>query len=451
MQLRRHISEKLLQWKQSSQGRTCLLVEGARRVGKSYSVEAFAKENYKSHIVVDFSNPPKAVIPLFEDFGNDLDRFFVRLSVIYGTKLYKRESVIIFDEIQRYPHAREMMKHFVAYGAYDFIETGSLLSIKENCRDIVIPSEEEKIEMFPLSFEEFLWAMGDDVSFDFIKSCYQAKKPLGQSLHHMMMSKFREYMLVGGMPQAVLSYAATKDFDEVDNIKRNILHLYREDCAKFAGAYRAKVRGIFDEIPGQLSKHEKKFRLSDLTAEARFRDYDNAFFWLSDAMVANICFNMSDPQIGFSLHRDSNTLKCYFVDTGLLFSLAFDENGKVPNSVYKQILFEKLSLNEGMFFENVVSQLLRSAGHLLFFYSRYDMQDRKNTMEIDFLLSRGNPMDAKVFPIEVQSGKYYTHSSLDKFNAKFHARIGENIIIHTKDLKEEGLTLFLPVYMTELL
>lgn len=450
--MRRKIYEDILKWKEESNGKTALLIEGARRVGKSYIAEKFAKENYKSYVLIDFSKVSNEVKELFDNYLDNLDYLFTYLSEYYGKKLYERETLFIFDEIQLCPRARGAIKHLVADGRYDYIETGSLISIKKNVKDILIPSEEEKIKMYPFDFEEFLWAMGNDTIMDFIKECYKNKKPLGQALHRKAMDYFKEYMIVGGMPQAVEMYTNTRNFEKVDKIKRNILNLYREDIRKYAEDLNLKVEQIFDTIPSQLQKHEKKFNISSLDENARYRNYEGTFYWLNDACLVNIAYNTTEPNIGLGQRIDSNALKCYMADTGLLLSMTFNEKSIVNEQIYKKILFDKLSFNEGMLMENVVSQMLISSGRKLYFFSRNERKNAEDTMEIDFLISK-DLITSKhnIIPIEVKSGDRYTFSSLNKLNTKYKEYLSQAIILHTKDLKEEEGILYLPLYMTPLL
>ena len=450
--MKRKVYNDILKWKEESKGRTALLIEGARRVGKSYIVEEFARGNYKSYILIDFSKVPNEVKELFENYLDNLDYLFTYISNYYGIKLYERNTLFIFDEIQFCPKARGAIKHLVADGRYDYIETGSLISIKKNVKDILIPSEEEMIKMNPMDFEEFLWAMGNDTLMDFIKDCYKNKKGLGQALHRKAMDYFKEYLIVGGMPQAVLEYSTSRDFEKTDKIKRNILNLYREDIRKYSDELNLKVEQIFDTIPSQLQKHEKKFNISSLDENARYRNYEGAFYWLSDACLINIAHNTTEPSIGLGQRIDTNSLKCYLFDTGLLLSMTFNEKLLISDEVYKKILFDKLSFNEGMILENVVSQMLVSSGRKLYFFSQNNKKDSSDTMEIDFLIS-SNKITSKhnIIPIEVKSGERYTFTSLTKLKNKYKDYLGESIIIHTKDLKEENGIVYLPVYMTELL
>ena len=450
--MKRKVYNNILKWKEESQGKTALLIEGARRVGKSYIVEEFAKDNYKSYILIDFSKVPNEVKELFDNYLDNLDYLFTYISNYYGVKLYERDTLFIFDEIQFCPRARGAIKHLVADGRYDYIETGSLISIKKNVKDILIPSEEEMIKMNPMDFEEFLWAMGNDTLMDFIKECYNNKRNMGQALHRKAMDYFKEYLIVGGMPQAVLEYRESRDFEKTDKIKRNILNLYREDIRKYSDELNLKVEQIFDTIPSQLQKHEKKFNISSLDENARYRNFEGAFYWLSDACLINIAHNTTEPSIGLGQRMDNNSFKCYLFDTGLLLSMTFNEKAIINEEIYKKILFDKLSFNEGMILENVVAQMLVANGRKLYFFSRNDRKDSSETMEIDFLIS-SNKVTSKhnIIPIEVKSGERYTFSSLAKLNNKYKDYLAEPIIIHTKDLKEENGILYIPVYMTGLL
>lgn len=450
--MKRKIYQKLIEWKENSKGKTALIIDGARRVGKSYIVEKFARENYKSYIIIDFNKVSNDVKELFVHYLNDMDTLFLYLSNYFNIPLYERESLIVFDEVQLYPKARSAVKYLVEDGKYDYIETGSLMSIKKNVKDILIPSEEQHMEMHPMDFEEFLWALGNETLMPLIKKCYKEKKPLGQAMHRKAMDYFRQYMIVGGMPQAVQEYIETKDFNKVDKIKRNILNLYKQDIGKHAEGYHLKVESIFEEIPSQLQKHEKKFKLSSISKEARFRDYEDAMFWLKDAMIINPCYNSTEPNIGLKLNTDFMTLKCYMADTGLLISHSFDEKGIMIEEIYKKILFDKLEFNEGMIIENIVAQMLVASGHKLYFYSNPSREDTNSRMEIDFLIAKSKISSRhNISPIEVKSGKNYTLSSLKKFIKKYKEQLYIPYVIHTGDLKEEQQIVYLPIYMTPLL
>ena len=449
--MRRKMYDKLLEWKNRN-GTSALLVQGARRVGKSYIVEEFAKKEYKTYILIDFNKADQQVKDIFIHDLDNLNSFFMKLSAFFGTKLHERETLIIFDEVQLFPRARSAIKYLVADGRYDYIETGSLISIKENVKDILIPSEEDSINMFPLDFEEFLWAVGNDTMYDLIKDCYDTKKPLGQALHRKAMDLFRQYMIVGGMPQAVDAFIKTSDFDEVDRAKRRILKLYRDDIRKHAKGYEMKVEAIYDELPSQLKNQNRHFKLSSLKQGARFDEYKEAMFWLSDAMIVNNCYNSTEPNVGLSLNMDRTLLKCYMGDTGLLISHTFDENGIVSEEIYKKLLFDKLEVNLGMITENIVAQMLVASGHKLFFYSNASRTDATSRMEIDFLVSKSNISNRhNISPIEVKSGKNYTVKSLNKFKNKFTEQTHIPYVLHAGDFKEENGITYLPLYMTMLL
>ena len=445
--LKRKIYDELVEWKRSSNGRSALMIDGARRVGKSYIAEEFARAEYRSHILVDFGHPPKGLVEMFTDDTYDLDFFLAKLSSLYSAVLYRRESLIIFDEVQQCPQARQLIKYLVADGRYDYLETGSLIRLKKNVQDIIIPSEEDHIEMFPLDFEEFLWAMGDEATYPLIKTCYERMTPLGEALHRKVMNDFRQYILVGGMPQSVLAYIDGKNFEASDEAKRRILNLYREDVAKFAPGYEDRVFSVFDNIPAQLSKKEKKYMLSSLEKEARFRSYEDSFVWLDEAMIVNSCFNSTDPHVGLALSADYSTQKCYMADTGLLVTQTFRDGNFTDNELYRAVLFDKLNINEGMLMENVVAQMLRLKRERLYFYSRSDSIRRENDMEIDFLITQGK----KIAPVEVKSGDYRSHSSLDKFHRIFRTVIGNSYILYAKDVMIKDGIIHLPLYMAQLI
>ncbi len=370
------------------------------------------------------------------------------LQSFFGVILYERESVIIFDEVQKFPRAREAIKYLVADGRYDYIETGSLISIKENVKDIVIPSEERHFRMNPLDFEEFCWAMGNKPLADYIKQCFQKKEPLERSLHNEAMLLFKQYMLVGGMPQSVLAFIQNaKSFEKADKVKRDILNLYRDDIMKIKARYRSKVLALFDQIPRLLSRHEKRVVFKEIAENSYAEQYEETFFWLSNSMISNECFLCNDPNIGLSVNEDRTYIKCYLCDTGLLFSHAFDENELMEEEVYRQILGDKLGLNEGMFYENTIAQMLTANGHRLFFYTHYNEEKHRNDIETDFLISNNSKLKFKVFPIEVKSGKNYTTKSLARFTQKFKAKTGLSYIIHPRNLAEKDGFLCIPPYM----
>lgn len=443
MLFKRKIYEKLLEWKRRSKGRTALLIEGARRVGKSTIVEVFGKNEYKSYVIVDFMKPNKKVLSAILDHPDDLSVFFNELSFAYNVVLHERETLIVFDEVQRCPEARQLLKALVGDGRYDYVETGSLISIRMNVKDITIPSEEEAIGMYPMDFEEYLWAIGDKVTFPAIKKAFEERRPMGRSFHETAMHRFREYLLVGGMPQAVDKFIETRNLGEVDMVKRSILRLYHNDIAKYAGKDAAKVRRVFDGIPGQLSKKEKKYSLASLDKEARYRNYEEAFLWLDEAKVANIAYNATDPSVALSLTEDDSTLKVYLLDTGLMISQTLGDRPYTESSIYSEVYSGDLYINEGMIMENYVAQAFSCNERKLFFYSRYDLSSAENRIEIDFLIRRGD----KICPVEVKSGNYRSHLSLDKFKKKFKKRIGETFILYTKDVMLKDDIIHLPLYM----
>ena len=449
MILKRKIYNKLLTLKTELNGKKAFLIEGARRIGKSTICEEFGRNEYKSYILIDFAKCPDEVKGYFQKHINDLDTFFMLLSAYYGVKLYERESLIIFDEVQMYPKARECIKYLVADGRYDYIETGSLISIKENVKDIVIPSEERHIRMYPLDFEEFCDALNEKQIIVYIKKCFEDKVPLENELHYKAMLLFKQYMLVGGMPQSVIAFLESrKDFDRADMEKRDILSLYRSDIMKIDAKYRSKVIAIFDQIPGLLSQHEKRVVFHDIAAGSKAEQYEDTFFWLSDSMISNECFMCNDPNIGLSINENRTYVKCYLGDTGLLVSHAFDENELLEDEVYKQILSDKLNMNEGMLYENAIAQMLTASGHKLYFYTHYNPDKHRNDIEIDFLISNNSKLKYKMYPIEVKSGKKYSIESLKRFKEKYSERIGECYVIHPRNLSFKEDIVCIPPYMT---
>ncbi len=451
MELKRKIYNKLVNWKETSQGTSALLIEGARRIGKSHIATLFAKNEYKSYILIDFSKAPNIVKSWFDDYLEDIDTLLQNLQLHYKKQLTPRQSLIIFDEVQKCPRAREALKALVEDGRFDYLETGSLISIKHNVENILIPSEEDRLEMFPLDFEEFLWAMGNEMMWPAIEQHFSKGIPMGD-FHREAMRYFREYMIVGGMPQAVLSYVESKDFQKVDVVKRRILKLYHDDIKKYALRLEMRVTAVYEEIPGQLQKHEKKFVLSSLKEGARMRTYADAFLWLDDAKIINVCYNTTAPNIGLRLNEDRSSVKCYMGDTGLLISHAFDARGIVSQELYQKLMFDKLEVNEGMLVENVVAQLLRAAGNKLFFFSSNNREDADERMEIDFLIQKGVITSRhNIIPIEVKSGRNYTLSSLNKCVKKYAEQITFPTVLHSGDLELKDGVRYLPLYMTGLL
>ena len=449
--MNRSLYGKMKRWKESG-GRTALLIDGARRVGKSYLAETFARNEYRSYILIDFNRAGDEVKTLFNHHLNDLDTFYRYLSALFGVKLYERESVIVLDEVQLFPRARAAIKYLVQDGRYDFIETGYLMSIRSNVQDIVIPSEEHHVKLYPLTFAEFLEAQGDDMLMPFIQDCFTSLRPMGQALHRKAMDQFRRYMITGGMPQAVQAYIDGRDFEEIDEVKRDILSQYRADIAKHSARCAGKARSIFDELPAQLRKRGKKFNLCALKKSARYREYEEAFFLLDDAMIINPCFCCSEPDAGLRLNMERHSLKCYMADTGLLVSHAFDENSLISEGIYRKLLLGKLEFNRGMLTENVVAQMLTASGHKLYFYSCASRDDASSRMEIDFLIRKKEVASGhNISPIEVKSGKNYTLSSLRKCMAKYGQYLHDPYVIHAQDLKKDDGITYIPCYMTPLL
>ena len=448
MILKRKIYDKLLEWKENVKGEKALLIEGARRIGKSTVVETFGKKEYKSYLIIDFNDVSETVLEAFHNYLSDLDTFFMILSTEYRVPLYERETLIVFDEIQRFPKARQSIKKLVKDGRYDYIETGSLISVKESVKDITIPSEERKIKMYPMDFEEFCWALDEIQLVSYIKDCFEKKVPLEEHLHHKAMLLFRQFLIVGGMPKSVVSYLEnSRNFQKADEEKRDILSLYRDDIMKIDTKYQSKVLAIYDQIPAFLSRHEKRVILAEVEKQATFSMYHDTFFWLSDSMIANECFNCSDPNVGLALNEDRTYIKCYMGDTGLLISHAFSENEIVEEDLYHQLLLEKLSVNEGMFFENAIAQELTAKGHKLFFYTHYNEEKHRNDIEIDFLISNKSKTKYKIFPIEVKSTDRYSTVSLERFIEKYKERIGMAYVVHPKNLKVTENILYIPAYM----
>jgi len=429
----------MLDWKNKRKGETALLIQGARRIGKSTIVRQFVENEYETYILIDFSKAKKEVFELFEDLS-DIDYIFMRLQVIYKVKLIERKSAIVFDEVQKQPLARQAIKHLVADGRYDFIETGSLISIKKNVEDIVLPSEESKLTMYPMDYEEFKWALGDTATVDLLRMFLEKMKPLGDAAHRKLMRDFRLYMLVGGMPQAVSKYLETNNLAEVDIVKREILALYEDDLMKLDQS--GKSSAIFKAIPAQLSKGIARYQVTSiLPNESSYRTYDN-IYELADSMTVNVVYHSDDPNVGLALTKDTSRYKLFLGDTGLFVTLVFMDKAVTDNVIYEKLLSDKLDTNLGYIYENMVSQIFRASGYELFYHT-IKKDDGKSYYEVDFLLSKGN----KLIPIEVKSSGYRAHTSLDKFCDKFSGRIGKKYLVYTKDLKKEGDILYLPIYM----
>mgnify|MGYP003059800120 CR=1 FL=1 len=432
----------MLAWKQERQGKSALLIKGARRIGKSTIVRTFAEREYKSYILIDFSKASKAVTGLFDDLMN-LDFIFLRLQSIYQVVLERRKSVIIFDEVQLCPKARQAIKHLVADGRYDYIETGSLISIKKNIENIIIPSEETRLEMFPMDYEEFCWALGDRATFTLLKQFYEAKIPL-DAAHRDAMRRLRLYMLVGGMPQAINEYLETNNLSKTDAVKREIIELYLDDFRKIDGSGRAAK--IFANIPAQLNNNASRYQVASVLDDSERKNVMGILEEMKDSMVVNFAYYANDLSVGFALHSNGNFYKMFTSDTGLFITLAFWDKDHTENIIYDKLLSDKLSCDLDYVYENLVAQMLTASGNKLYYYTFPHATSHKN-YEIDFLLSRGK----KVCPIEVKSSGYNSHKSLDEFCAKYSDRIDKRYLIYTKDLKKDGQTLLLPVYMTPFL
>lgn len=441
VEFKRKVYDKMLEWKERRAPDYALFLRGARRVGKSTLAHRLAIDKYKSYIEIRFDKAPDEIKNLFVNSLEDLDDFFDKLQIHYKTKLYKRESLIILDEIQLFPEARQALKTLLEDKRYDYIETGSLATIKMKSKKILIPSEEYPIDVYPLDFEEFLWAIGDDFTFDAIRDHYNSLKPLS-TMHSSIKKAFRTYMLVGGMPQSVLAYIKTKDFGEVDFAKQQILNLYESDMDAQKDENPDTLKNIFWHIPSELSKHDKKFVLSHIDPGARIRDYKGPLGWLNDAMIINISENVSEISTAFNLSTIDPYFKCYLMDTGLLVSLAFKNKDYLENELYKAILFDKLHVNEGMLIENIVAQAIRSKGEKVYYYKKINKETKKTEAEIDFLIRRNN----KINLIEAKSSDSNSIDSLVKVKSKFSDKVSKSYVLHEGDIKIEDGIIYLPYY-----
>ena len=446
IEFRRKVYGEMLRWKEKYAPNYALFIKGARRVGKSTLANKIGKEQYKSYIEIRFDKVPQDIKNLFIDSLEDLDSFFAKLQVFYKTKLYERESLIILDEIQLFPQARQALKTLLEDKRYDYIETGSLATIKSKAKNILIPSEEYSINVYPMDFEEFLWAKGDNVSYDILKEYFNKSKPLG-SMHKSFMNLYREYMLVGGMPQAVSVYIKTKDFGEVDFVKQRILNLYESDMGTQEEENPTYVKNFFWHIPSELSNHDKKYNLTHIDPRGRLREYKGPINWLDDAMIINIAENVNDPSVAFNLSTIDPNFKCYMMDTGLLISLAYKNQDYLENELYRAILFDKLHVNEGMIVENITAQSLITKGDKIYYYKKVDKVKKQTIMEIDFLIRRNN----KVVPIEVKSSKVDSLTSLKKFKEMYNCKIGLQYVLYDGDIKKDGEVIYLPYYMASLI
>ncbi|MCR5394893.1 MAG: AAA family ATPase [Bacteroidales bacterium] len=437
---KRKAYERMLKWKNERKGETALLLQGARRIGKSTLAETFAAQEYQSYLLIDFSVAPSEVFDLFEDIS-DLNYVFFRLQLIYHKQLIERQSVVIFDEVQQCPKARQAIKHLVKDHRYDYIETGSLISVRKNSVDIVIPSEETKVDMFPMDYEEFKWAIGDNVTIPLLREAFIRRTPLGDKVHRRMMRDFRLYMIIGGMPQAVAKYIETNNLSEVDMVKRDIIALYEEDFNKIDETGRATA--MFDAIPSLLNKNYARYPVAQAIPGEKVNRVTSLIKSMEDAMSVNVAYQAGDPNVGLALTRDNERFKLYVADTGLFITLAFKDKDFVDNEIYNKLLNDKLSANLGYVYENMIAQMLRATGKSLY-YHIIPIDDGKKYYEVDFLLVEGH----KVSPIEVKSSGYKTHASLDEFCRKYSDRIQNKYLLYTKDLQRIGDVNYVPVYMS---
>lgn len=437
---KRKVYDRLLKWKNESNGESAILIQGARRIGKSTLAEEFAKNEYDSYILIDFAVAPKEVHDLFRDIS-DLNYIFLRLQLIYGTQLKERKSVIILDEVQLAPLARQAIKHLVKDGRYDYIETGSLITVHKSSANILLPSEETRVDMFPMDYEEFRWAMGDTSTIPLLRTAFDERKPLGNAAHRKLMRDFRLYMLVGGMPKAVAEYIETNNLEAVDRVKRGILSLYEEDFWKLDQTGRATA--LFDAIPAQLSRNASRYIVAEAIPGERPDRLADTVKMMNECMATNVSYLSTDPNVGLALTMDYNRFKIYASDTGLFVSLAFKDNEITDNIIYNKLLNDKLSANLGYIYENVVAQMLRASGKKLY-YNIIPTNDGKKYYEVDFLIADGH----KISPVEVKSSGYKTHKSLDVFCEKYSDRVRNKYVIYTNDLRREQDINYIPVYMT---
>jgi len=437
---KRKMYDRLLKWKRERNGESAILIQGARRIGKSTLAEEFARNEYESYILIDFAIAPAEIQELFNDIS-DLNYIFLRLQLVYRVQLIERKSVIIFDEIQKAPLARQAIKHLVKDRRYDYIETGSLITVHKSSQDILLPSEETRVDMFPMDYEEFRWALGDTATIPLLRTTFEKRMPLGDAVHRRMMRDFRLYMLVGGMPKAVVEYIKTNNLGAVDLVKRDIVSLYEEDFWKLDNTGRATA--LYDAIPAQLSKNASRYQISAAIPGGRAERITSVVKMMNDFMSANVAYHSNDPNVGLALTMDNERFKIYASDTGMFVTLAFKDKDFTDNIIYEKLLNDKLSTNLGYVYENVIAQMLRAAGKQLFYHT-IPFADGKKYYEVDFLISDGH----KVSPIEVKSSGYKSHASLDAFCDKFSDRVKNKYIIYTKDLKREQGIDYIPVYMT---
>lgn len=450
MIFRRKIYNKLLEWKELSAGGSAVLLEGARRIGKSTIVEEFARKEYDDYMVLDFAKENKDIRNNFIENMDDLDTFFRNLFLLKGRSLNGKNCAIIFDEVQLFPPARQAIKYLVADGRYEYIETGSLISIRKNVKDILIPSEEYRIKMFPMDFEEYLWAIGDTVTYEAIRGAFDKRKPLGDAVHRKIMKTFRTYMAVGGMPQAVDAFVKGKSFAQIDFVKRNILKLYEEDLAKYDSDNREKASVIYKTIPEQLENKNSHFKFSIVDKSARYQNYVDAVNFISESMIGNECINVTKPEIALELFADRSNFKLYMGDTGLLVTQIMKNKDDTDDDLYKALIIDNIGVNQGMIMENMVAQMLRASGRELYFHEYFyqsEGNERQQKYEIDFMTVKKK----KICPIEVKSSNYKSHKSFDYLLKKYQLKMENRYIVYTKDLKyEDGIT-YIPIYMTMLI
>lgn len=447
MIFKRKVYKKILEWKNLSAGESALLLEGARRIGKSTIVEEFAKREYDDYMILDFAKENKNIRNNFIENMDDLDTFFRNLFLLKKRSLKGKNCLLIFDEVQLFPIARQAIKYLVADGRYDYIETGSLISIRKNVKDILIPSEEYRIKMYPMDFEEYLWAQGDNVTFDAVKDAFEKRKPLGDAIHRKIMKTFRTYMAVGGMPQAVEAYVNGKTFSQIDFIKRNILNLYEEDLAKYDTENREKASIVYRTIPEQLENKNSHFKFSLIDKNARYQNYIDAVSFISESMIGNECINVTKPEVALALFSDRSNFKLYMGDTGLLVTQIMKNQDEADEDLYKALIIDNLGINQGMILENMVAQMLRASGHGLYFHEylyQPGENEREKKYEVDFITIKKK----KICPIEVKSSNYKSHKSFDYFGKKYQLKMQDRYIIYTKDLKYEDGIMYIPIYMT---
>ena len=439
---KRKIYDDMLRWKRESHGESALLIEGPRRVGKSTIVKQFAEKEYRTHIILDFAKASAEEKDLFNDLS-DMDFFFTRLKLLKGVSLYERESVVIFDEVQKHPIARQAIKYLVEDGRYDYIETGSLISIHQNVDNIIIPSEEESVSMYPMDYEEFLWAQGDMETIPLLRELLHKRKPLGDDVNRRMMRNYRLYMLVGGMPQSVGKYLETYDLGKVDKVKRGILRLYEQDFHKLDKTDKAKE--VFRAIPSELHKNRTRFQMTTVLGRINAGSISSVIEMLEDSKTVCVAYRVDDPNVGLELSKDKSAYKMYLCDTGLFVTYAFWDKAFTENIIYQKLLNDKIDTNLGYVYENVVAQALAASGNKLFYYTW--LSENNHAYEVDFLLSRGT----KLWPLEVKSSGYTTHKSLDEFCRKYSSRVNDRYLVYTKDLRKDGETIMIPIYMVGLL